>query len=300
MKNAAARSISVILLVEVSFTCALRSERCCGFVHHTCTIGRNPFCRQSEPNLYPRIFDQVDAASASCLRAAKEGAGPQRIKSTFRDDPERPRRRGKRRLVSSHRRNKNAATNILSRFRNGNEIDFWMEELVAEQPQITKAAKNIGPFPDASWSSRDETDFIRALRDRDAYEALYLYVHHFARKNVFISTAAIAAFANARTRRSDKEPLNFWTQWIKMESGLLLSHFLLCSSRWMVQKKPRKSCHEFRHTRIEQLNYRLKFSTKPSWLAVVVVPGGAIFLIRAGRSPWISFTPYAGKDWPQT
>ena len=99
-----------------------------------------------------------------------------------------------RRQVSSSggRRQQRPVENFMRDFSNGEEIRTWMNDKIREQK-----LGGPSPFP-PTWSSRDETDFIRALRDMGAYQALELFVYHFARKNIFVFTAAISAMAKSR------------------------------------------------------------------------------------------------------
>lgn len=76
------------------------------------------------------------------------------------------------------------------------EIDTWMDA------QALARAKNVTiqmqtPL-DNEWSSRDEANFIRSLRDYKAYRAIDIFIRYLAcNKNVFVYTAAIASLATA-------------------------------------------------------------------------------------------------------
>ena len=99
--------------------------------------------------------------------------------------------KGNERQIISLRKQKDLGT-ILGNLRQGKEIDDWMKELVKQKQQQKETY-----FP-KEWTSRDETDFIRILRDFRAYEAIELFVRHFARQNVYVYTAGMSALANAK------------------------------------------------------------------------------------------------------
>jgi pentatricopeptide repeat domain-containing protein 1 len=74
------------------------------------------------------------------------------------------------------------------------EVDRWMEAQARAKNVTTQMQIPL----DNEWSSRDETNFIRSLRDHKAYRAIDIFTRHLARnKNVFVYTAAIASLATA-------------------------------------------------------------------------------------------------------
>lgn len=79
-----------------------------------------------------------------------------------------------------------------------------MKTLVEVHAQ--SGSNNTHPI-DASWSSKDETDFIRYLRDRGAYQALEQYASVLARKNVYVYTAAISSLAGSKNRKIRKRAM---------------------------------------------------------------------------------------------
>ncbi|CAB9519440.1 Pentatricopeptide repeat-containing protein [Seminavis robusta] len=89
---------------------------------------------------------------------------------------------------------------ILKPFRTPQEIDAWMQGLVTVQQRQSNNTTVLSVFPPTSWSSRDETDFIRFLRDRQAFLGLELFACHLARQNVFVYTAAISSLATSKQR----------------------------------------------------------------------------------------------------
>jgi pentatricopeptide repeat domain-containing protein 1 len=80
------------------------------------------------------------------------------------------------------------------RGKTADEVDTWME---AQAKNVTMQMQMQIPL-DKECSSRDETNFIRSLRDHKAYRAIDIFTRHLARnKNVFVYTAAIASLATA-------------------------------------------------------------------------------------------------------
>lgn len=111
------------------------------------------------------------------------------------------RRQGKRTLLSRRQADFEA---LLKNYEGPQDIDLWMKSVNA-QPQ--NSSLSLEHPIDSSWSSRDETDFIRHLRDRGAYKALERFACYLARRNVYVFTAAIAALASSQRPVTRKRAL---------------------------------------------------------------------------------------------
>jgi len=131
------------------------------------------------------------------LPTALSAASGRRKSSNFQSSAQNVRRgRHSRRFVRG--RSEDNEFSFLQNFRSAEEINAWMEKLAEEKARETlKEQHKIF----ASWSSRQETRFIRNLRDREAYAAIVLFVEHFGRRNVFVYTAAIASLASSNTHQ---------------------------------------------------------------------------------------------------
>jgi len=143
---------------------------------------------------------------------------------------------------------------FLRKFANKEEINQWMQDKVNENDSEKLATNSFFP---QTWSSRDETDFIRALRDMGAYQALELFVYRFARKNVFVYTAAISALANSRDRRMRFRALRLLD---KMDEDRVLPTSFTFEALFQSIDGPEAAKQLM--TRLEPYNKRTKFSVE--------------------------------------
>jgi hypothetical protein len=86
---------------------------------------------------------------------------------------------------------KEASFESLFRGKTPKEMDAWMDA----QAIIRNMNETAQTIPLNEWSSHDETNFIRSLRDHKAYRAIVVFTRRLAHKNVFVYTAAIASLA---------------------------------------------------------------------------------------------------------
>jgi len=127
------------------------------------------------------------------------------------------RKQGRRKVFS---RRQGAFDALLGQFQSPEEIDAWIKALAQDHAQ----SKSSSTYHiDASWSSKDETDFIRYLRDRGAYQALEQYASVLARKNVYVYTAAISSLAGSKNQKTRKRAMLLLNR--MDEAGVLPSSF---------------------------------------------------------------------------
>ena len=168
--------------------------------------GKARLPNDSQPSRTIPTIGSKSTQSKPCTKSKVTGSN----NNNNNQQPRRP-------FSSPGERRQRTVGNFMRNFSNGEEINTWMNNKVREQK-----LGGPSPFPPA-WSSRDETDFVRTLRDVGAYQALEQFVHHFARKNVFVFTAAISAMANSRNAKVRARALIIFD---KMdETGVLPSSF---------------------------------------------------------------------------
>jgi len=138
-----------------------------------------------------RCFRSDDKYRAQSLHPGAHGSSPlaagNSASQSFSDGPKQTRWQShKCRRSDTRERSKFES---LLRGKTASEINEWM--------QAQGRNDTTTEIPLDQWSSHEETDFIRTLRDHKAYRAIDLFTKHLARKNVFIYTAAIASLATA-------------------------------------------------------------------------------------------------------
>jgi Pentacotripeptide-repeat region of PRORP len=170
---------------------------CAAVCSRQCSVGSKFLAEAEEPAR--RRVDQ--GSRKSCKEADnQENFGYQAIRP---QSPQSARRRPLSRHGIGTSNKQNDFDALLGRFNNATAINEWMKELVVQQ----RRSSDAGALFSTSSSSRDETNFLRCLRDRGAYPALELFACHLARKNVYIYTAAISAMARCPERRIRKRGL---------------------------------------------------------------------------------------------